>query len=196
MKMYKLKKELKTNSLMSAFVYKDYIYRYHWIMFNGGKCSDTMKFKRNGTVDVIENGACRSYRFQHSLLNTFCLSSDAEKIKFSIVYMNEHLLVFQMEDRGGCLILIAPDDFVKFNLVTLEAIEHFMSSKHPKVEAKSTFMVPGDIVLDEAVVEDPDEDYTAYGDFTKEEIIYDYLQRQEEEQAEEDYYLEQLKKDD
>ena len=34
-----------------------------------------------------------------------------------------------------------------------------------------------------------------YNDLTKEEIEYDYLQRQKEEQDEEDYYLQQMDKD-
>ena len=196
MKTYRFEKELKRNTWIPALFYRDYIYKYRWILFDEGTCTDTIKFKRNGTVDVTENGVCRQYDFQHPWFNEFCLSSESERLKFRIVYMDAHLLVFRMVDKGEYLILVAPEDLAKLNLVTLEAIESYIYSAHPKEKKQSISVIPADVVSDEATEEESDEDYSEFGDFTKEEIIYDYLQRQEEEQAEEDYYLEQMKKDD
>ena len=204
MKTFTFKTQLGRNPDVQSLLKQINISDIRWVIFGGDGLFDTVIFSRDGTL-LITDGCKRTpglwrYNGEDALLITF---PNAE-FRCYVLFLDRNLFVLQNEETKECLILLATSTMNELNLKSLESIERYILLKRKQYQKGDADFwncpVPHqvNIVVDEVYDDDFEEDdeFSEYGGLTKEEVIYDYLQREEEEQAEEDYYLEQMREDD
>lgn len=212
MRTFDLPKQLPYNGDMSNIMNQDFIYTTRWTLFQSIYPIDHIIFYGNNELSVTDHGNESLGKWYQTADNQFTLLVHSHPFKYTLIFADPNLLVFQSIENQKCLILTATSTQKKLYLNTMNGVMNYIftgsqhttvlpiglsalfneDQHHNEIQYENTDTEN----VDEALDEEYDDEFSEYGDLTKEEIIYDYLQSQQEEQDEEDYYLEQMQDED
>ena len=202
------------NSATGNIMNQQHIFVTRWKIFQSIYAFDHILFYPNHELTVTDHGN-ESVGQWYQQQDEFTLVIHGHEYHYILLFADPNLLVFQDPDTKKCLILTATSTQRQLHLNTIDGVEQYMfgGSKSSSVLPIGLYALTGLDTNDqemkdtETYADDPDDtddtdeytdddEFSEYADLTKEEIIYDYLQRQEEEQDEEDYYLQEMQDDE
>ena len=177
-----------------------FFFTHDWMIYEGNKTKQQIRLMPDGTI-ILNPGDKEVIGHWEALPDyVFKFTYQGEIHTLTLSSVDQNIMTFRNENTNKYLILIEPNFMKHFGIHTAQQID--AQIKSPTNETfytpRETFYIINNPDPDTDIYTEEDEDqlpydsneeFDEYEGFTKEEIIYDYLQR---EQDEEDDYLDTL----
>lgn len=192
MRTFELEKLPSRNFDLGQRFFEDFIYSTNWKPFQSFYSGDHIIFKHNHTFLITDLGEKSIGKWFHKKYNEFTVKLNNHTLDLVLVFADQNLLILQDIKTNKCLLLTnaTPKEHIYLN--TLDGIIQYVF-KEKKEEEKAPIRKEKEKSFNSVKnkqnnlrTRSRNVKAITYNDLSEEEVIYDYLQKQQE-QDEEDY---------